>query len=301
MMRIVFFGTPDFAVASLDALVRAGFQVVAVVTATDKLGGRGGKQLLESPVKRYAVDHNIPVLQPANLKAEAFVEELRSFRANVQVVVAFRMLPEIVWNMPALGTYNVHGSLLPKYRGAAPINWAIICGEKETGVTTFKLRHAIDTGDIALQAHLPILEDDTAGSIHDKMMELGAETIVKTMKALESDDLTSSPQQEKDACPAPKLFHHNCEISFDQEVMKVHDFIRGLSPFPSAWTTWEGQEIKILLARKTTTKATSAPGTWHIHKKSVEVACQDFNLEILELKPEGKRQMKTIDFLNGLK
>lgn len=204
-MKIVFFGTPDFAVASLKTLVDHGFEVVAVVTATDKLGGRGGKQLLQSPVKTYALSQNIPVLQPANLKSEGFVDELRSFGADVQVVVAFRMLPEVVWNMPAMGTFNVHGSLLPKYRGAAPINWAIINGEKETGVTTFKLKHVIDTGDIAIQKKMVIFSDDTAGTVHDRMMELGAEAIVETLELLREDCLTFLLRKMANLAPLQKF------------------------------------------------------------------------------------------------
>ena len=298
-MKIVFFGTPDFAVASLKALVDHGFEVVAVVTATDKLGGRGGKQLLQSPVKTYAISQNIPVLQPANLKSDGFVDELRSFGAEVQVVVAFRMLPEIVWNMPALGTFNVHGSLLPKYRGAAPINWAIINGEKETGVTTFKLKHAIDTGDIAIQKKLEIFQDDTAGTVHDRMMELGAEAIVETLDLLQKEDLIFSPQEELGACPAPKIFHEDCEINFRKNANEVHDFIRGLSPFPGAWTTFEDQEMKILKSIPVIEDLSEPAGSFVFGKKSLKIACAIGCLDVLQLKPEGKRQMDVADYLNG--
>lgn len=298
-MKIVFFGTPDFAVASLKALVEHGFEVVAVVTATDKLGGRGGKQLLQSPVKTYAVSQGIPVLQPANLKSEGFVDELRSFGADVQVVVAFRMLPELVWNMPAMGTFNVHGSLLPKYRGAAPINWAIINGEKETGVTTFKLKHAIDTGDIAVQKKMEILPDDTAGTVHDRMMALGAEAIVETLELLSEDRLVFSPQKDGESCPAPKIFHEDCQINFQKDAQQVHNFIRGLSPYPGAWTTFEDQEMKILKTKVVNENFISEFGNFIFEKKSLKIVCGTGSLEILELKPEGKRQMQVADYLNG--
>ncbi|MCB0648417.1 MAG: methionyl-tRNA formyltransferase [Saprospiraceae bacterium] len=298
-MKIVFFGTPDFAVASLKALVDHGFEVVAVVTATDKLGGRGGKQLLQSPVKTYALSQNIPVLQPANLKSEGFVDELRSFGADVQVVVAFRMLPEVVWNMPAMGTFNVHGSLLPKYRGAAPINWAIINGEKETGVTTFKLKHVIDTGDIAIQKKMEIFSDDTAGTVHDRMMELGAEAIVETLELLREDRLTFSPQQEGESCPAPKIFHEDCQINFQKDANQVHNFIRGLSPYPGAWTTFEDQEMKILKTVPYSEDLTEPAGRFVFSKKTLKISCDTGCIEVLQLKPEGKRQMEVADYLNG--
>ena len=213
-MKIVFMGTPDFAVASLDILVKNGFDVVAVITATDKLGGRGGKQVLQSGVKQYAVAHSLPVLQPEKLKNPEFIDILRDLEADLFVVVAFRMLPEIVWTMPPLGTINVHGSLLPKYRGAAPINWAVINGEKETGVTTFFLKHEIDTGDIIFREKLPIGEDETVGEIHDKMMLLGAETLLKTVQAIHSQNVIPQPQPNEAATHAPKIFHEMCQIDF---------------------------------------------------------------------------------------
>ena len=298
-MRVVFFGTPDFAVASLEAIVNNGFEVVAVVTASDKFGGRGGKQLLESPVKKYAVAKNIPVLQPTNLKAPAFIEQLKAFHADIQVVVAFRMLPEVVWNMPTLGTYNVHGSLLPKYRGAAPINWAIINGEKETGVTSFKLKHAIDTGDIAMQAYMAIEEHDDAGTVHDKMMALGAEVIVETLQSIEDGTLEFIPQEESESCPAPKIFHEDCKIDFGQDANKVYDFIRGLSPYPGAWTIFENLELKICKVIPCSEQLEASPGTFILEKKNIKIACQQGCLEVLELKPEGKKQMSALDFLNG--
>jgi len=215
-MKIIFMGTPEFAVPSLDILVKNGYDVVAVITSTDKYGGRGGKKLIESAVKKYAVSQNIPVLQPKNLKSLEFIEELKSYEADLQLVVAFRMLPVVVWDMPKLGTYNLHGSLLPRYRGAAPINWAVINGDKYTGVTTFKLKHAIDTGDLMHQEKIAITEDDTAGSVHDKMMDLGANLILKTVKSIESGDYETFPQDESQVSKAPKIFHDTCEIDFSK-------------------------------------------------------------------------------------
>ncbi len=235
-MRIIFMGTPDFAVPSLDILVKSGHEVVAVVTSTDKLGGRGGKQILQSPIKKYAEANIIPVLQPPNLKSPAFIEELKSYNADLQVVVAFRMLPELVWSMPKLGTFNLHGSLLPKYRGAAPINWAVINGETETGVTTFFIKHEIDTGDLLFQEAIPIGENETAGEVHDRMMLVGADLVLKTVNAIQNDKYKLSKQDESKVCKAPKIYHETCEIDFNQPVKKVHDFIRGLSPYPGAWT-----------------------------------------------------------------
>ena len=241
--RIIFMGTPEFAVASLDALVRAGFNVVAVVTGPDKPAGRGMK-LQESAVKKYAIEKGLNILQPEKLKNQQFLENLRSLNADIQVVVAFRMLPEVVWNMPPMGTINVHGSLLPQYRGAAPINWAVINGEKETGVTTFKLKHEIDTGDILLQERIPIGENETAGELHDRMKEIGADVLVKTIKGLKDDGLKETPQSSihdsrfavDDLRHAPKIFTETCKINFTKTTAEVHNLIRGLSPFPGAFT-----------------------------------------------------------------
>ncbi|MEN0051746.1 MAG: methionyl-tRNA formyltransferase, partial [Bacteroidota bacterium] len=219
-LRIVFMGTPDFAVPSLQVLVENDYQVVGVITATDKYGGRGGKHLIESAVKRYAVAQNIPVLQPKNLKAADFQAELKALNANLQVVVAFRMLPESVWVMPAYGTFNLHGSLLPKYRGAAPINWAVINGEKETGVTSFFLKQQIDTGDMLFQESLPIGEDETAGEVHDRMMQLGAEVVLKSVQAVEKGDYELQAQNNELATKAPKIYHDTCEIDFNQSTQK---------------------------------------------------------------------------------
>jgi methionyl-tRNA formyltransferase len=269
-----------------------------VITATDKLGGRGKNKLLESAVKKFAVEHDLYVMQPRNLKNPDFVEELRSRKADLQVVVAFRMLPVIVWDMPPMGTLNLHGSLLPKYRGAAPINWAVINGEKETGVTTFLLKHAIDTGDMLIQERIPISPDDTAGDVHDRMMHVGAEVVVRTVNGLENETLTPAPQDESQVSKAPKIFHEMCEVDFHQPACKVHDFIRGLSPFPGAWTTLDGKTLKLLRSELGT--RTGTPGAIHIEdNKSLDICCGDGSIRVLELQMEGKRRMKTADFLNG--
>lgn len=299
-LRIVFMGTPDFAVPSLEILVREGFNVVGVVTATDKLGGRGKKQLLQSPVKQFAVAQDIPVLQPKNLKSPEFQEELRALQANLQVVVAFRMLPEAVWNMPEQGTFNLHGSLLPRYRGAAPINWAVINGDEETGVTTFFIRHEIDTGDVLFQEKMPIGPNETAGEVHDRMMILGAKTVLKTVRAIESGNYTLKKQEDAQATRAPKIFRETCEIDFNQPVRKVHDFVRGVSPYPAAWTTLDGKQLKILRASYQKTKVNVPPGTFESDNKSqIKVAAADGWLIIEELQLQGRKRMKTSDFLNG--
>ena len=243
-MRIVFMGTPDFAVASLDILVQNGYDIAAVITAPDRLGGRGMKQIIESPVKKYAVEHNIRILQPEKLRNEDFLKELKELNAELQIVVAFRMLPEVVWNMPPLGTFNLHASLLPKYRGAAPINWAIINGEKTTGCTTFFLTHEIDTGNILLQNEISIDEQDTAGSLHDKLMTTGANLVLQTVRGIESQSITPFPQTGEPSL-APKIFYDTCRIDWNTSVDKAYDFIRGLSPYPGAWTTVNGVQLKI--------------------------------------------------------
>ena len=299
-LRIVFMGTPDFAVPSLRILVQNGYKVAGVVTATDKYGGRGKKQLLESPVKKYAVEQGIPVLQPKNLKSPEFQEDLRALNANLQVVVAFRMLPETVWDMPEYGTFNLHGSLLPRYRGAAPINWAVINGDTETGVTTFFIRHEIDTGDVLLQEKMPIGPNETAGEVHDRMMMLGAETVLKTVQAIESGNYHLQKQDDAQATKAPKLFRETCEIDFDQPVEKVHNFVRGLSPYPAAWTTLEDKQLKILRAHYKKADVEATPGTFRSDNKSwIKIAALDGWLVIEELQLQGRKRMKAIDFLNG--
>ncbi|MCU0404745.1 MAG: methionyl-tRNA formyltransferase, partial [Chitinophagaceae bacterium] len=302
--RIVFMGTPEFAVASLDALVREGFHVVAVVTAPDKPAGRG-MHLHQSAVKKYAIEHNIPVLQPEKLKNPEFLEVLRSYDADLQVVVAFRMLPEVVWNMPPMGTINVHGSLLPQYRGAAPINWAVINGESETGVTTFKLKHEIDTGDLLMQARMPIGPDETAGEIHDRMKELGAQLLVQTVTGLTKGDISPIPQ----AIPAdglkhaPKIFTETCKINTAKTALEVHNLVRGLSPFPGAFTTLDGKMLKVYQCAVTADiPAPLVPGTWFTdNKQRLSLCCNDGWVDLLEVQLEGKKRMKTEDFIRGHK
>lgn len=302
-MKIIFMGTPQFAVPCLEILIQNQYNVVAVVTATDSYGGRGGKTLIESPVKKYALSQNIPVLQPTKLKSPEFIETLKSYQADLQIVVAFRMLPEIVWNMPHLGTYNLHGSLLPKYRGAAPINHAIINGETTTGVTSFKLKHEIDTGDILIKRSIDITEDDDAGSLHDKMMVLGANVILDTVKMLESGHVHYMVQNDDEATPAPKIFHETCKINFDQPVKKVYDFIRGLSPYPAAWCHADGKEMKVLKSSfEITSDDTNQPGFIITdQKKILKIKCKDGYIQLLTIKPEGKKVMEVHEFLNGHK
>ncbi len=299
-MKIVFMGTPNFAVVSLDILIKTGFNVVAVITATDKLGGRGGKQVLQSAVKQYAVAHNLPVLQPEKLKNTEFIQILRGLEADLFVVVAFRMLPEIVWTMPPLGTINVHGSLLPKYRGAAPLNWAVINGEKETGVTTFFLKHEIDTGDIIFREKMPIGEDETVGELHDKMMLLGAETLLKTVQAIDSQVVIPQLQPNEAATHAPKIFHETCQIDFSKTVLEVHNFVRGLSPSPTAWTVLEGLKLKIFRTSKEMTPPQYEAGKLVSDGKNyLKIACSDGFVHLLDIQLEGRKRMLIRDFLNG--
>jgi methionyl-tRNA formyltransferase len=307
--RIVFMGTPDFAVASLDALVKAGYHIVGVVTAPDKPAGRGMK-MNESAVKKYAVQHQLPVLQPEKLKNPEFLDNLKMLKADLQVVVAFRMLPEVVWNMPPLGTINVHGSLLPQYRGAAPINWAVINGEKETGVTTFKLKHEIDTGNILLQDRLPIGEDETAGEVHDRMMLLGAQLLVKTIEGLEKGLLEETPQakllqantDEVSIRHAPKIFTDTCKVDFSKTAGEVHNQVRGLSPFPGAFTTLGGKMLKIYRSKKEVTPHSILSGTAESDGKSyLRFATADGFVYATEIQMEGKKKMLVEDFLRGFR
>ena len=300
-MRIVFMGTPAFAVPSLDILLQNGYEVAGVVTATDKLGGRGGRQLLQSAVKKYALSKGLPILQPRNLKAPEFQETLRALKADLQVVVAFRMLPESVWAMPPLGTFNLHASLLPKYRGAAPINWAIIRGEKETGLTTFFIQKEIDTGDILLQTRLPIGENETAGELHDRMMTAGAQLVLDTVRLIESGDYQLQKQDHTLATPAPKIFHDDCRINFNQDSQSVHNFIRGLSPYPGAWTRFRGKQLKLLRSKISDLKPQNMePGElFRPDKKTLCFITADGCVEISEVKLEGKRMMSAVEFLNG--
>lgn len=302
-LRIVFMGTPDFAVPTLQALVEHHYKVVAVVTAPDKPAGRGQK-IQQSPVKEYAVSQGIPVLQPTNLKSEAFLEELRSYQANLQIIVAFRMLPEVVWAMPELGSFNIHGSLLPQYRGAAPINWAIINGEKETGVTSFFLKHEIDTGDLIFQERVPILEQDDFGSLYEKLKHTGAELAVRTVQAIERGEVQPKPQQiTAETKHAPKIFKETCEINWNQPARQVRDFIRGLSPYPAAWTRFDGKTFKIFKTDVLENTAyTVAPGQLQTDNKTyLHVQTADGALAILDLQMEGKKRMPVQDLLRGYK
>lgn len=304
MRRIVFMGTPEFAVASLDALRRAGFNVVAVVTAPDRPAGRGMKPS-ESAVKKYAIAHQIPILQPEKLKDPTFLEELKALQADLQIVVAFRMLPEIVWNMPPMGTINLHGSLLPQYRGAAPINWAVINGEKETGVTTFQLKHEIDTGNILLQRAFPIGDDDSAGDVHDRMKEIGAELLVETVKGLFSQSITARPQPvvaDSNIRHAPKIFTETCRIDFLKSVQEVHNLVRGLSPFPGAFTEFEGKTLKIYRGRPIAAQLPedAVPGNFVTDGKTfLRFVAADGYYEVIDLQLEGKKRMAAVDFIRG--
>jgi methionyl-tRNA formyltransferase len=304
-LRIVFMGTPEFAVASLDALVKAGYNIVGVITAPDKPGGRG-MQMQQSAVKKYAVEHNLKVLQPEKLKNPEFLTELKSLNADLQIVVAFRMLPEVVWNMPPMGSVNLHGSLLPQYRGAAPINWAVINGEKETGVTTFKLKHEIDTGDILLQESFAIGENDTAGEVHDTMKEIGAQLLVKTIKGLADGSLIEKPQLSTVNSPlstlhhAPKIFTETCKIDFTKTVAELHNLIRGLSPFPGAFTILDGKTLKIYKSEKQITAVKTTAGNYETDGKTfLKFACADGYILVKELQLEGKKKMLVEDFLRG--
>ncbi|WP_231427347.1 methionyl-tRNA formyltransferase [Pedobacter sp. Leaf250] len=299
-MKIVFMGTPDFAVASLDALVQANFDIVAVVTAPDKPAGRGQK-INESAVKKYAVEKGIPVLQPERLKNPEFLEVLKSYQADLQVVVAFRMLPEVVWNMPAKGTINLHGSLLPQYRGAAPINHAIINGEKESGVTTFFLTHEIDTGDIIQSASTAISDHETAGELHDKLMHIGANLLVKTVAAIEKGDYTEQPQPQSDVLKhAPKIFKDDCKINWNNSSLQVYNLIRGLSPYPTAFTFLNDKTLKIFKAELEDKEPGIVAGGFLTDGKTyLKFATKDGFIKLLDIQYEGKKRMLIEDFLRG--
>ncbi|GAB3499430.1 methionyl-tRNA formyltransferase [Spirosoma knui] len=300
-LRIVFMGTPDFAVASLQRLLGAGCNVVAVVTAPDRPSGRG-LQLLPSPVKKAAEAANLPVLQPEKLRDPAFLKQLAGFDADLQVVVAFRMLPEVVWAMPTIGTFNLHGSLLPQYRGAAPINWSIINGETETGVTTFFIEKEIDTGQMIFQDHEPIYPNDTAGTVHDRLMERGANLVLKTVRAIEAGDYPRIPQPATDDLkPAPKLSRETTEINWNQSAHVIRNFVRGLSPYPAAWTTINGKFFKIY----SVSLANESPFAAEVgeaftdSKKTILIKAADGWLAVKQLQAEGKRRMTAEEFLRG--
>lgn len=308
-LKIVFFGTPEFAVASLDRLVKDGQDIAAVVTMPDKIAGRGHK-LIQSDVKQYAVANGLKVLQPEKLKAPEFVEELQSINADLFIVIAFRMLPEIVWSMPPLGTFNLHASLLPKYRGAAPINWAVINGETKTGVTTFFLKHEIDTGDIIEQRSIEILPEYNVGDVHDKLMELGADMVSQTVKGIAAGTVVAQPQPEGEFIPAPKIFKDTCRILWDQPAEKIHNLVRGLSPYPAAWAAFEDSramgvttDVKIFETALVpcNENAGTAPGDVVIDKSHLFVVTADGLLEIRSLQPAGKKRMDADAFLRGYK
>ena len=301
-MRVVFFGTPDFAVESLDAIVQSSHEVAAVVTVPDRQAGRG-QRVVASAVKQYALEHGLPLLQPERLRDEGFIESLRVLNADLFVVVAFRMLPEVVWSMPPYGTFNLHASLLPRYRGAAPINWAIINGEKETGVTTFLLNHKIDEGSVLLQEHTPIAGDETAESLHDRLAAMGRHLVVRTIDAIADGTVTPVPQQGN-ACPAPKIFKDDCRIDFRRTPEEVDCFVRGLSPYPAAVMVMqspEGEEVPFKVFRVQPEKAEETmPGSFFCDgKKVLKIAVSAGFVSILELQIAGKRKNSTEDFLRG--
>lgn len=305
-LKIVFFGTPEFAVESLRLLLDAGFDISAVVTMPDKIAGRGHK-LIESDVKKFAVEKGLRVLQPEKLKSPEFISQLQEINADLFIVIAFRMLPEIVWSMPPLGTFNLHASLLPKYRGAAPINWAVINGDTETGVTTFFLRHEIDTGDIIQQEKIEILPEDNVGDVHGKLMRLGAQMVVNTVREIQEGGVNPIPQPEGEFLPAPKIFKDTCRIDWNKSAVEVHNLIRGLSPYPAAWALMKDfrnpdAEIDIKIFKsKIDRDFTLNPGELKILKDRLIVGCGDGNLEILELQPAGKKRMGADAFLRGYK
>ena len=308
-LRIVFMGTPEFAVGTLSKLVEGGYNVVAVVTQPDKPVGRHQDTLQPSEVKKYALEHGLPVLQPVKMKDPAFVEELASYEADLQVVVAFRMLPEVVWAMPKYGTFNVHAALLPKYRGAAPINWAVINGETETGVTTFFLDHDIDTGRIIDRKTFTIPDDADVEYVYDGLMELGAELALETVeKVLKGDGVVESKEQsdyadDKELPVAPKIFKETCEINWNQSAKKVYDFVRGLSPYPGAWGNVMLNDklmmLKVFKTQKTDKTTILEPGILYAEKGHLYVSCADSLLEILQLQQSGKKRMNAKDFING--
>jgi methionyl-tRNA formyltransferase len=301
-MRVVFMGTPDFAVASLNALVEAGFDVVGVVTAADKPAGRGQK-LQESAVKQYAVSKGLKVLQPLKLKDPLFIDELKALNADLQVVVAFRMLPEMVWDMPAKGTINLHASLLPQYRGAAPINHAIINGEKESGVTTFFLKHEIDTGDVIFSESVSISDDETAGDLHDKLMNVGAGLLVKTVTAIGEGNYTEQPQPQSDELKhAPKIFKEHCLIDWNQSVHKIYNLIRGLSPYPTAFTKLNDKTLKVFKAELEEKEPGISPGSFLSDGKTyLKFAAKDGFIKFTDLQYEGKKRMQVDEFLRGMR
>lgn len=306
-LRIVYMGTPEFAVEPLKRLVEEGYNVVGVVTMPDKPAGRG-QHVQESPVKKYALQEDIPLLQPEKLRDEDFLVQLKMWQADIQVVVAFRMLPEVVWNMPRLGTFNLHASLLPQYRGAAPINWAIINGEKETGVTTFFLKHEIDTGNIILQRSTPISEQDNVGTLYDRLMHMGAELVVETMERITMGDVSTMPQDDSVATnPAPKIFKDDCKINWDKPAIELHNFVRGLSPYPAAFTEVKNEKgqvlsLKVLETEVIDSTVAEQPGTLVSDgKNQLLFATSEGYLLVKRLQLAGKKAMTTQELLRGAK
>lgn len=309
-LRIIYMGTPDFAVETLRLLVERGYNVVAVVTMPDKPAGRGHK-IQFSPVKQYALSVGLPVLQPERLKDEAFIEELRSYNAHLQIVVAFRMLPQVVWDMPPMGTFNLHASLLPQYRGAAPLNWAIMNGDKETGITTFFLTHEIDTGRVIQRRSIPIADTDNVGIIHDRLMEMGAEMVCETVDNIIADKVVAIAQEElmtdEPLRPAPKIFKDTCHLDFERKVEDLYNQVRGLSPYPAAWCEFVSPEgeavgVKVFEAARHICEHCNTPGTIHTDgKKVIEIACEDGYLQILSLQLAGKKRLTAEELLRGFR
>ena len=307
-LKIVFLGTPEFAVESLDRLVEGGYNIVGVITMPDKPAGRGHK-MLHSPIKEYALAHNLHLMQPANLKDEEFLKELHSLDADLFIVIAFRMLPKAVWQMPRLGTFNLHASLLPLYRGAAPINWAVINGDTRTGVTTFFLKHEIDTGDILRQESIDILPDDDCGTVHDKLMMLGADLTIDTVEHIIAGDLQPIPQEKLltgiEPTPAPKIFKDTCRINWNDKAENIHNLVRGLSPYPAAWTELydNGEVVTTLKIFKAEVIREGChaltPGKATIANGEMAVDAADARIRILSLQPQGKKRMDTSDYLRG--
>ncbi len=309
-LRIIYMGTPEFAVAPLKALVDNGFNIVAVVTGEDKPQGRG-RTIKPTPVKEFAVSLGIPVLQPAKLKDETFQSELRSYKADLQIVVAFRMLPEVVWTMPKFGTFNLHTAILPQYRGAAPINWAVINGETKTGVTTFMLDHDIDTGRILLKKEIDILPEDNAGSVHDKLMEVGSQLVVDTVEMILSGNVKSVAQSDLIAPgtvlkPAPKIFKEDCRLDFSKDGITIKNLVRGLSPYPTAFTTLKIKDkdmsLKVFAVDFEPSKGVTETGKVLTDNKTfIKISCADGYIQLLDIQLEGKKRMGVVDFLRGVK
>ena len=299
-LRIVFLGTPDFAVESLRVLLNEGYQIVGVITAPDRLGGRGRNQVIQSDVKKFALEKGLKILQPKNLKNADFQNELKSLEANLQIVVAFRMLPRAVWDMPEFGTYNLHGSLLPAYRGAAPINWAIINGEEFTGVTTFKLKHEIDTGSIAYQERIAIERDENFEAVYNKLKVVGAQLVLKTVKAIDSGSISLNVQDESNVSKAPKIFHEDCFLDFSDSPFNIYNKVRGLSPYPVAWTTFLDKKLKLYSVQYSYHQHNLETGVYFTDKKKfLGVTCNNGLIFFDTIQAEGKRKMGVRDFLNG--